>query len=235
MSAPRSSAIALGSAALVGCASVALAPPQVTVQRSGSDRAPVTHVIALAPTCGTLSLYASFEEAGSVCAPAHLASVSQRIRGELELHGTVVTDAERVSAEVRARSERIDESESQARASATRDEGEDARAADWRSTRTRTSAVVVRGARFEDVPPALQAELVSDLRADAVLVTRLFVGPMAGMGARRTARAQLRLQRVGTGEVLWTSRCDVEVALERSDAASLEQASLCALRRALSP
>lgn len=195
----------------------------------------MTHVLALAPSCGSFSGYATYEQTGSVCAPSHLASVSQKLRGELELHGVTVTEAERVSAEVRRRVETLDEAHDRVNESVARGDEERPGVRSWATASERTRAIVVRGARFEDAPPLLQAELVADLRADALLVSRYSVGPMAGLGGRRTARAQLRLQRVGTGEIVWTSRCDVEVAFERSDAASLEQASRCALRRALAP
>lgn len=213
---------------LGGCTSVSLLPPKTTVHRGGAYGQKTARIFALPATCGSLSPFGGGKSGGTVCSPELLDSASQRVRAELELRGMSVVDAERTNAEVRSRIEIVDE---------TRNfPGTDERVAPISPTSTmKERHVVVHGARFEDATPAAQMGVVDDLGVDSVLRSRVWVGALAGLGGRRIVRVQLRLDRVATGEMEWSSRCDVEVGLARADAAVVEEATMCALRSAFAP
>ncbi len=238
-------AVALALAALSACASVELAPADLRTRRGPAAARPVRRVVALPATCGTLAFPPpQHDEAAaaaaaqqppepdpsnpyrswrvfSLCDDAHMAGVDARVRALLEFRGMDVIDSERVNAETRRRVERAESTSSRLGAEPP--------------ATSESRAIDVEGAVFLDATPAMQEAIAADLGADGLLNTRIWIGSPEGMGSRRRIEVQLRLLHLPEQEMVWASRCGVEIAGVESDSQGMEEAARCAVEGALAP
>lgn len=216
------------------CASVELAPNDLRTRTGPAAGRQVRRVLALPATCGTLTPWtgaapppravdpqrpegnwAIFSE----CDDAHLIGVDARVRALLEFRGLDVIDSERVVAETRRRVERVESTASRAGA-APPDVSE-------------TREIDVEGPGYLDAPPALQDAITGELGADGLLNTRIWIGAPEGFAGRRRIEVQVRLLHLPEQEMVWASRCGVEIGGVESDSAGMEEAARCAVEGVL--
>jgi hypothetical protein len=241
---PPLARLALLLLALPACASVELAPSDLRTRRGPAAARPVRRAIALPATCGTLAIPPSrHDEAAaaaqqtppegdpsnprgslrvfSLCEDSHMAGVDARVRALLEFGGLDVIDSERVNAETRRRVEHTESTSSRAGAEAP--------------ATSESRAVEIEGASFLDATPAMQEAIAAELGADGLLNTRIWIGSGEGMSSRRRIEVQVRLLRLPEQEMVWASRCGVEIAGVESDSQGMEEAARCAVEGALAP
>lgn len=235
--------VALAALALCACASVELAPRDLRTRRGPAAARPVRRVVALPATCGTLAFPApqTAEAAAppeqptapdpanpyhswrmfSLCDDAQLAGVDARVRALLEFRGLDVIDSERVNAEPRRRVERSESTTWRIGAEPPATSG--------------SREIDVEGASFLDATPAMQEAIAHDLGADGLLNTRVWIGSPEGMAGRRSVEVQVRLLHLPEQEMVWASRCAVEIGGVESDSQGMERAARCAVEGALAP
>lgn len=203
--------------AMCACASVEMAPDRIRVNRGPAHGAALRRVLALPATCGTLAAGAPQEvpdskvKLFSECEPAVLAGVDTNVRSALEFQGYQVIDGERVNATTMERTEVRTTTRSGAYES-------------------ESSEVERRGSAFADAPPRIQDQILTELGADGLLNTRVWIGATHGVMGRRRVEVQVRLLEVPSRRLVWARRCEIEVAGLTSDAGAMHRASTCAAR-----
>lgn len=215
MTAAAGALAALG--VLAACSSVELATPVVRGRVGPAAARPVRSIVALAASCGTLSMVRVPTSASEgmwvqqeACAAPALGAVDQTVRSNLELGGFSVIDSERVNA-----------------VTGTRREVQERRQ-HWGGVQASTK-IEQRGARFEDATPLEQRALLAELGAQGLLTTRVTVGASIGAGQRRVVTVQLQLLDVPDRQLVWSRRCELEVGgLFATDEAAMAKAATCA-------
>ena len=204
---------------LGACSSVELAAPRIRHRLGPAAGRPVKRLVALPATCGTLETVVvrpaspsaervPAERVAAECSGVAVAGIDQIVRAAFDFSGFEVIDAERVNA-----------------VTATHHEVEQ-RQQSW-GNRTTTQT----GARFDDATPFEQADILRELRVDAVLTTRVWVGAGVGIGGRRSVSVQLRLAAASDRVLVWAHRCDLEVGgLMATDDVAIERATRCAVK-----
>ncbi|HUS65800.1 MAG TPA: hypothetical protein VMZ28_14715 [Kofleriaceae bacterium] len=235
--------LAVAAVALCGCASVELAPSDLRTRRGPAAARPVRRVVAMPATCGTLAFPPPPSPAEatppqppsapdpanpyqawrifSLCDDAQMAGVDARVRALLEFRGLDVIDSERLNAEPRRRVERSEETTWRVGAEPPATSG--------------SREIDIEGARFIDATPAMQEAIAHELGADGLLNTRIWIGSPEGMAGRRSVEVQVRLLHLPEQEMVWASRCAVEIGGVESDSQGMERAARCAVEGALAP
>jgi hypothetical protein len=246
MTHPRAAALAVVAVLAGGCVSSELLPPVLRTRTGPSYQQKPRTVIALPSTCGSLSLIGRADRTapqGEIvdpydvtrpvattvdphCMQDSMLNVDQQVRAELEFRGYKIVDPERVNAATRSRLQVIDRAaESVAGAVDGADLGGTA------STASTASRTQITGATWFEATPTQQATILRDLGADGVLSTRIWVGAGQSFMQRRTTQVQIRLLNAATGDLVWVSRCEIEVGLVLDNEA-IEAATRCALEGA---
>lgn len=208
--------------ALGACSSSELMPPVVRARTGPASGRPVTRVVAVPGTCGTYGIEQDTPSANNAWIPAScdaqaVAGVDQAIRSGLEFRGLHVIDSEEVNAVTATRHEtQVTKANLEPGSGGTID----------RNTAITTEVV---GARFEDATPIEQAQILAELRADAVLHTRLWVGSSPGNSARRTVIAQVQLTTASDRVLVWARRCELEISGMITNNVAMEHAARCAI------
>lgn len=205
---------ALLSLLIMGCASAELAPPVYTALRGPAAERKVKRLVALPATCGTLSTVTVKSGEGYAAIPAEcptqsLPAVNQMIRSQLDFLGFQVIDSDKVNAVTASRHE-----------------------VEVRNKYQTTTSTETHGSLFDDATPAEQADILRELGADALLSTRVFVGPGSGFSRRRTVVVQVRLRTASDGTMIWAHRCEVEIAGVAFDIDGIQEAARCAMGKA---
>lgn len=209
--------LAAAAPATAACSSVELAAPVVRGRVGPAAERPVRSIVALAASCGTLSMVRVPINASdgmwvqqAACSADALGAVDQKVRSSLELGGFSVIDSERVNA-----------------ITGTRREVQERRQY-YGSVRS-SSEIEQRGARFEDATPLEQRALLAELGAQGLLTTRVTIGASVGAGQRRVVTVQLQLLDVPERQLVWSRRCELEVGgLFATDEAAMASAAGCA-------
>jgi hypothetical protein len=168
-------------------------------------------------TCGSLSPSSrrrptaddGWRPLDTTCLAEDIQFVDSYVRAALAFRGMSVIDGETINLATRQRTEERDETSS----------GDDR--TEWRTAQ-------IRGALFADATPAEQAVVLDQLGADGILGARVWIGAEHGIGARRTAMVQLRVLDARSGELIWASRCEVEIGGLVTDAVAVQRATECA-------
>ncbi len=211
---------------LGGCSSAELLPPVRYVKAGPASTRPISRIVAVPATCGTFELQAAKSfEAGEMamvpktCGPEAVSGADQIVRLDLAFRGFVVIDSENVNAvTAKVVEKRTSEQTVASTQAMTSQHGSDA------------TEIEREGARFEDAPPLEQAAILAELRADAVLSTRIWIGASLGMSGRRVVIAQVQLLATLDRTLVWSRRCEMEVAgIFGTESVSIERATRCAM------
>jgi hypothetical protein len=209
---------------LAGCSSVELMPPMIRMRTGPANARPLKRVVAVPATCGSLgmeSVQFGKPELGMKpreCDRIAVEGADQVIRVGLSFRGLDVIDSENVNARTAERHE-----------TRTTQADIDPQTGVARRRETSIESETV-GARFEDATPIEQAQILADLRADAVLSARIWISSSPGISMRRTVIAQVQLLATSDRALVWSRRCEVEVGgLMTTDAVAVEQAARCAI------
>lgn len=212
----------LAVAMLGACSSAGLLPPVVSVKTGPASSRPIKRIVAVPATCGTLGMAGLPPVDGHItyvpntCDREAVAGADQIIRLGLAFRGLDVIDSEDVNV---VTAKRIETQATEHSASSTGPESF--------SDRTEVERV---GARFEDAPPLEQAAILAELRADAVLSARIWIGSSIGMSRRHVVIAQVQLLTTSDRALVWSRRCELEVAgLLETEAADIERATRCVM------
>ena len=205
----------VGIASLPGCTSAELAPAVVQTRTGPPGQKPIRRVVALRATCGALttvrvkvlsqrddSVPAVDRSSAIECRELYIDGVDAIVRSLLDFLGYEIIDSELVNATTLARME-IETREWSKRS--------------WGTSETTTRETELVGSRFIDAPPAIQDEILAQLKADGVLTTRIRVGAGIGSSSRRDIEVQVRMLHMPGGELAWASRCRVEAGLETNE------------------
>ena len=219
--------------ALVACVSADLTPMQLHANRGPAGEREIHRIVALPATCGSLqepypgdarfdrppngdkthtNANYAYDHPTAMCSEDSLVGVDQIVRSSLDFHGYDVIDADKLNAITATRTEVVERN-----ATIQRQRNAPGR-----------RMIEIRGSMFEDATPREQAEILRDLKADAMLVTRVWYGPGNGTGNRHTLVVQVRLAMIPDRALVWARRCDAEIGV-LGDAVGVERATRCAV------
>lgn len=143
-------------------------------------------------------------------------AVTAKVRSELEFAGFRMIDAEKLVREARTRED--------ASASLT----------DWRNRVLAAKSRRQVGSIFEDLPPEARRELLAEAGADGLVTGSIRILPR-GTSSNWQLEVQVRFGLAKNDETVWVTRCKNERFWTEKDSWSMEQATECALKGALSP
>jgi hypothetical protein len=236
--------------ALAACSSVELKPAVVRSNAGPASTRSIQRVVALPATCGTLAMEtlpaSSPSEAVVVpkmCDQEAVASADRSIRLALASRGYEVIDSHDITLVPREVIEEPHDTTFVPRDAEAPDnaplvprdaeEGHDTPFVPRDAGEAPDDDVVESVARFEHAPPNEQAAILIDLRADAVLSTRIWIGSSIGMSGRHEVIAQVQLLGVPDRALVWARRCELEVgsafATESDD---IERVARCVMEDA---
>ena len=188
---------------LGACSSVELAPTTTMVRRGPAFGQPSHRVVTLPATCGALDVLQQTAElhAPDRCTSGDLGSIDGKVRSLLDFAGADVIASDTLNAQTRSRRE--------IETRTTTGIGSPDPLAPVTETTSRET--VIEGSTFADAPLPLQREILREIRADAVLTTRIKVGAITGPSGRRLVQVQLRMAAALTGQLIWARRCSMEI------------------------
>lgn len=205
---------------LGACSSVELAPTTTMVRRGPAFGQPSHRVVTLPATCGALDVLQQTAElhAPDRCTSGDLGSIDGKVRSLLDFAGADVIASDTLNAQTRTRRE----TEIRTTTGTT-----DPLAP---VTETTSRETVIEGSTFADAPLPLQREILREIRADAVLTTRIKVGAVTGPSGRRLVQVQLRMAAALTGQLIWAKRCSMEIGgILATDLDTAEAGVACAI------
>lgn len=207
-------------ALLAGCSSVELEPTTSKVIAGPAMGQPIRKVVAVRASCASLSTFSrrrgpngqwvDSPTNASGCSEEQIDGVDQLVRLALEFRGYAVVDSERVNAVTARRTDVL----------VVETEQRD----DERLTSTRSTESVVTGSLFADAPPAVQDQILAELDAEGLLHARILVGAPVARSPRRSIDVQVRLVDVASGDLVWASRCRINVGWEVNEPAVMKAA-----------
>jgi len=212
----------LACAALVlgACASVELAPTATMTRRGPAFGQPAHRVVTLPATCGALDVLQQTAElqAPDRCTSGDLGSIDGKVRALLDFAGADVVASDTLNAQTRSRRE--------IETRTTTGGG----SPEVPVTETVARETVIEGSTFADAPLPLQREILREIRADAVLTTRIKVGASQGPSGRRLVQVQIRMAAALTGQLIWAKRCSMEIGgILATDLDTAEAGVACAI------
>ena len=154
------------------------------------------------------------------CTTGDLGSIDGRVRSLLDFAGADVIASDTLNAQTRSRRE--------TETRTTTGIGSPDPLAPVAETTSRET--VIEGSTFADAPLPLQREILREIRADAVLTTRIKVGAATGPSGRRIVEVQLRMAAALTGQMIWAKRCTMEIGgILATDIGTAEAGVACAI------
>lgn len=143
-------------------------------------------------------------------------AVTAKVRSDLEFAGFRMIDAEKLVRDPRTRED----------ASAT--------LTDWRDRVLAAKSRRQVGSIFEDLPPEARRELLREAGADGLVTGSIRILPR-GTSSNWQLEVQVRFGLAPNDETVWVTRCRNERFWTEKDSWSMEQATECAIKGALSP
>lgn len=184
-------------------------------------------ILALSASCGSVEFS---------CPHRYIETVDGIVRSSLDFTGFTVVDPETLRAETRQRHV-TKESENTAKTSKTTIHEDRPLAFDRNATITNETVshrdkttTVLDGPGFEDLTVAERRAVVSEAKADAVLITRIVVGAQHGVWSPDQEVEVLVKLQVDSGDTMaWASRCVASSNDFATIDAALENATRCAV------
>ncbi len=232
MSTHRTSLVALLVTTLAAGCWIEKRPPATEFVR-GPRSAQLPHrVLAFQSMCGSLSKRIStpdaihsvneparvtFTEVEPCGAPNRLA-VDTAVRAELEFRGYIIVDDSAVNVITGTRTE-TSETTTNTTAMGT--------------TTQQHQLAEINGIAFVDASPKDQQAVLDQLGVDGLLTTRIWLGTGRSNGVNGRdmplVRVQVRLVDAATGQMVWTTRCEVETSDWETLIGRVGRATQCAL------
>jgi hypothetical protein len=197
---------ALALLACCACTSAGLAPDRIRTRFGPAKQHEVRRVVALPSSCGSLT---GIGETSPETGCPSLEGLDAAIRTILDFYGHAVIDSETLNVTTMARTE-VEER---------------VRSGSFDRTERRVER---SGVGFADATPAMQDAVLRELGADGVLTSRVWIGAGVGASARRDVQVVISLIHVGSGELVWASRCTIEAGLELNEGVVMEAARCAA-------
>lgn len=190
----------------LGCSSSSFRQPIHETRQGPASHAALRRVVVMPSTCGSFLTFRDTEGNTSRprCKALQLETVDTLVRVELDFRGFDVVAA-KVNATTFSRIENISQ----------------------QGQSSKSVRVVRSGSSFADVTPRIQDQIIKDLGADGLLLTRIWLGAGIGASSRHEVLVQVSMIDTKSSELVWARKCSIETNLLGEEA--ILKATRCAM------